>query len=543
MTNYGTITTALGVNGTAVFSQNGSTDTENYGSMTGSFTTAMGGISNVVNHFGATFNSGANVSLGSGSFRNQGTLSIGGTGPVATTTLTGNFIQDATGTLRVDTDHANGQSDRLDLVGSATVGGRVVVHPLTLAKRPVTVVTATNGLTIDPSLLTNRTLVFSYGTSQSGNTLVVTPQAAFASSVPLIDMERQVALHLQQIWDSGSSLGTGFAALASINDAATYTRALDSLSGQTVGAIAAFRFASSRNFVNNLYNCPSYAPGSMQSAEGDCAWMRTLGSQASLDSTAGALGYSGSSTTTQLGWQKQFAPNWFYGLSVAYEHSQFSGAQNTSSVAGDGVLAGAVVKYETGPWLLSGGLNFGYGWYSSSRLVGIGNAFTATAQANPSVWHVGVNSRIAYQIPFQSFYLKPLVDLNATYVGSSAYTETGAAPFNLAVQSGSNVALSATAAVEIGTLIDLGPAGRLPPYASAGIGALTGNGWSATAHFAGDPGGSFTATTPVPSLVARFTAGADLIAGQNWKFKLQYDGDVGGNYRSHTGSARISYAF
>jgi len=543
VTNYGTVTTATGTSGFAVYSQTGVTKVDNYGTMTGSYATAMGGISNVVNHPGGTLNTGAQVSLGGGSLRNQGTLSIGGAGPVATTTLTGSFIQDAIGILRVDTDHSNSQSDRLDVVGSASVAGTVSVHPLTLAKRPVTVLTASDGLTVDPTLAASRTPVFSYGTSQSGNTLVVTPQAAFATSVPLSDIQRPVALHLQQIWDSGASLGTGFAALASINDAASYTRTLVSLSGQTVGAIAAFRFASSRNFINNLYSCPNYAPGSMQSTEGDCAWMRVLGNHTSQDSTAGALGYSGSSVTTQLGWQKQFAPNWFYGLSIAYEHSRFNGAQNTSSVAGDGVQAGAVLKYETGPWLLSGGLNLGYGWYSSSRLVGIGSTLAATARGNPSAWHVGANGRIAYQIPFERFYLKPMFDLNATYVGNSAYTETGASPFNLAVQSGSSGAVSATAAMEIGTLFNLGSAGELRPYASVGMGALSGNGWSATAHFAGVQGSSFSATTPVPKLVGRFSTGIDLIAADNWKFKLQYNGDIGGNYHSHSGSARISYTF
>ncbi|MGE0417830.1 MAG: hypothetical protein AB7O80_13580 [Acetobacteraceae bacterium] len=542
VTNYGTVTTATGISGFAVYSQTGVTQVDNYGTMTGRIGTPTG-TSNVVNHLGGTFNTGAQVSLGGGSFRNQGMLSIGGTGPVASTRLTGAFVQESTGTLRVDTDHVAGQSDHLDVVGTASVAGNITVHPIKLAKRAVTVLTASEGLTLDPSLSANRTPVFSYSTSRADNTLVLTPQAAFATSVPLSDTQRQVAMHLQQIWDTGASLGTGFAALASINDAASYARALDSLSGQTVGAIAAFRFASSRNFINNLYSCPNYAPGSMQSTEGDCAWMRILGNQSGQDSTTGALGYSASSVTTQLGWQKQFAPNWFYGLSLAYEHSRFGGAQKTSSVTGDGLLAGAVLKYETGPWLLSGGLNLGYGWYSSSRLVSIGSSFAAIAQANPSAWHVGANGRVAYQIPFEHFYLKPMLDVNAIYVGSSAYTETGAAPFNLAVRSGSAGAVSATAAVEIGTLISLGAVGTLHPYASVGVGALSGNGWSATAHFAGVQSGSFSATTPIPNLVGRVTAGADLIAGENWKFKLQYNGDVGAYYHSHTGSARISYAF
>ncbi len=282
----------------------------------------------------------------------------------------------------------------------------------------------------------------------------------------------------------------------------------------------------------------------MLSAEGDCAWARILGNQTSQSNTADALGYSASSTTTQIAGQKQFAPNWFFGASIAFENSQFSGAEGSSSVTGDGLLAGAVIKYENGPWLLSGGLDTGYGWYSSSRLVDVGNAFAAVAKANPTAWHAGGSGRVAYQIPFETWYLKPALDLHGAYVGSSAYTETGAAPFNLAVQSAASGAVAATAAVEVGTIIGFEHGGRLRPYASVGIGALSTDGWAATARFANaQDGSSFRASTPLPTVVGRFAAGADLYATENWNFKLQCTGDVGGSYQSHTGSARVSWSF
>jgi uncharacterized protein with beta-barrel porin domain len=248
--------------------------------------------------------------------------------------------------------------------------------------------------------------------------------------------------------------------------------------------------------------------------------------------------------TTQIAGQKQFAPNWIFGASLAYERSSFGGAQGTSQATGDGMLAGALVKYENGPWLLSGGVDTGYGWYSASRLVSVGNVFSAVAKANPTSWHVGVNSRVAYQIPFETWYLKPGIDLHAAYVGSGGYTESGAAPFNLAVQSASSVAVAATAAIEVGTLVNLGRIGMLRPFASAGIGALSTDGWAATARFASaQDGSSFRASTPLPAVVGRFTAGADLYATANWSFKLQYSGDVANGYQSHTGSGRIAWSF
>ncbi len=503
---------------------------------------------------GGTLNAGKVVNLGAGGqLNNAGTLQIGRTGVVEQTILTGHLVQSAPGTLQLDIDFANpaaaNQADRLNIIGSATVAGTISVHALSLAMHSVTVLTASEGVVVDPALTGSRTQLFEFKPVGVSNTIQIRPQADFRNpvggGVALSDTQSQVAGHLQSIWDSGSAMGGAFSMLLKgINDPVSYTAALNSLSGQTLGAITAFRFASSRSFISTMYSCPAYAPGTMLSVESDCAWARVLGNQTSQDSTSGSLGYNASSTTTQIAGQKQLAPNWFLGATIAYERSGFSGAQGTSQVIGDGLLAGAVVKYEDGPWLLSGGLDTGYGWYSSSRLVSVGNAFASIAKASPTAWHVGVSGRVAYQIPFERWYMKPSLDLHAAYVGSSAYTESGAAPFNLAVQSAAGGALAATAAIEIGTIIDFGHGGRLRPYASAGMGVLSTDGWTTTARFAGvQDSNSFRASTPLPIAVGRFAAGVDLYATESWGIKLQYTGDVSGSFQSHTGSARASWSF
>ncbi len=247
--------------------------------------------------------------------------------------------------------------------------------------------------------------------------------------------------------------------------------------------------------------------------------------------------------TLQLGAQKEIAQDWFFGVSGAYEINSFHGGEGTSSISGNAVLLGAVLKYQTGPWLFSTAVDGGYGWYDSDRRIDIGNA-VSVASGKPTSEHGGIHERVSYQIPFEHFYLKPILDLHATYLHANSYTEHGAAPFNLAVDSESGVTVSGAAMMEIGGKIEL-PKATLRPFASFGVGVMGDSGWAATAHFAeaGMPTAGFRASTPLPDRVGKVSVGADLYKSDNWEFKLQYNGDFGDGYVSNTGVARLSYRF
>ncbi len=135
-----------------------------------------------------------------------------------------------------------------------------------------------------------------------GNTLRIQPHADFTAGGTVTGQTLQaVAAHLQEIWNSGGDLGTGFAALASLKDIPTYQHDLKTLSGQTVGAISAARFASSQAFVGNLYSCPTFDDNSLHMSERDCAWARFTNNDARQDSTADASGYRSEAQTLQLG--------------------------------------------------------------------------------------------------------------------------------------------------------------------------------------------------------------------------------------------------
>lgn len=544
ISNAGTISA---VNRLAILTDTpeGNTQVTNTGTISGDVV-FNGGAGNVVdNRSGGVIEAFTAVNLHGGQLRNAGALLVGGAGAVGRTTVTGDLVQGATGRLVVETNHSTGAADLLDVRGHASLGGVVEVHPVSLANRPVTVLSATGGLAVDPGFTASRTHLYRFDTRQSGGSLQLHPVAEFSAAAgSLGKTQRRVAAHLQRLWDSGAGFDEGFTALAGVGDGGSYARALSSLSGQAVGAVAALRYSSSHGFVTNMLDeCATFEGAGRTQDEASCTWARAFGGVADQDSTRDALGYHSSSWTLQAGGQREIAPAWFLGGSIGYESSSLRGDGGGAQVSGDSLLLGATLRYQTGPWQASGALDFGYGWYDSRRSVAAGS-FQGTADASPTIWHVGAHARLAYQAPIADWYVQPRLDLHLTYVHGDSYTETGAGPFDLAVDSEGATTFAAIPAVEVGGRIALGETVVLRPFASAGL-ELNANGdWAATARFADQPGsGGFRATTPIPDVLGKFTVGAEVLSTSNWDFRLQYGAEVGDGYASHAGLGRLAYRF
>ncbi|MGO1080838.1 beta strand repeat-containing protein, partial [Inquilinus sp. CA228] len=251
--NAGGITAAVG--GIAILTDTPSSNTQvtNTGTISGDIVFNSGTGNVVDNRPGGVIEAFTAINLSGGQLRNAGTLQVGGAGAIGRTTVTGDLVQSATGRLVVETNHSIGTADLLDVQGHARLGGMVEVHPVSLANRAVTVLSATEGLAVDPGFTASRTHLYRFDTQQSGGTLQVQPVAEFSAAAgPLGRNQRRVAAHLQQLWDSGAGFDEGFTALAGVGDGGSYARALSSLSGQTVGAVAALRYSSSHGFVTNM---------------------------------------------------------------------------------------------------------------------------------------------------------------------------------------------------------------------------------------------------------------------------------------------------
>lgn len=107
----------------------------NTGYLAGNIAFAAGTTNSFRNAAGALFEPGPTAQLGSGNtFVNDGLLSPGGLGTVlspangnGSSTFTGNFVQGSTGIYAVDLAFGPDQADRIDISGTAALGGQVAL--------------------------------------------------------------------------------------------------------------------------------------------------------------------------------------------------------------------------------------------------------------------------------------------------------------------------------------------------------------------------------------------------------------------------------
>jgi uncharacterized protein with beta-barrel porin domain len=480
---------------------------------------------------------------------NAGLLVIGTPGQYNDTSVTGNFTQQAGGVMRATVDFDQLRTNRLVVQGTSTLAGKVDVAATSLLpNREVTVLTAQGPA--QGQLDAVDSPVIDYATRQAGQDYRVRAASAdfTAPSMSLKHNQNAVADNLQRVWDAGgnSAFGPLFAALdqASRQGASTYQQNLSDLSPGVALAPAVQMQASMARFNNGMMSCPAFTGSDALTGERNCIWGQVTGRSTHQDGTGGTADFKYDSQTYQFGGQRQFQPGWFIGASGAYQSSRLRGQDGRVTGDGDSGYLGVVLKHEAGPWTFSGALGGGYGAYDLDRNVGI-PGLQSTADGDPDVYSMGAKLRAARTfMPTSNFYLKPYVDLDATYVRMPGYSESGN-DLHLKVDSSDQFIMALSPMLEIGGRAELGNGATMRPFAYAGASFLSQDKWSTKAHFQGAPDGtgSFNTTMEADSVIARIGAGLQVTTPAGVDFRLSYDGELSSKIASHSGTLRVMVPF
>jgi uncharacterized protein with beta-barrel porin domain len=478
---------------------------------------------------------------------NRGQLTIGHSGGVDATRITGDLTQEAGGVLALNADFAGSRMDHLTIDGDATLAGMFAVSAESVLPG-ITLPFLTVGGVLDHSL-SGQSAIFDYAVTQAGNSLSLSADSAhFAEpGFGLNDDQGNVADHLQEIWDAGGgSYGTLFGTLGSLadGDSDDYEAALSDMSPGVSGAAAAGSIATSQQHLDLLLSCPVFTAGTSFLTETECVWAQA-GAQA-LDQKAKG-GVSGFDTTTyalQTGAQFEVSPNWFVGLAGGYDRSSIRSDDGRVNADGDTLYAGASLKHQTGPWLLSGAVAGSYGWYDNTRTIRI-PGFAGQAEGDPDIYNVSARMRAAYTFAQGSYYVRPLVDFDLIYSHAEGYRETGAGALDLLVEDSSEWSVHATPAIEVGTRIEVNETTVMRAFAGAGVSFSSADSWDTSARLANVPAGigTFDSEVPLADVVGRLAAGLDLANDNGFSLRVQYSGSLSDTYTSHSGSLRLGYKF
>jgi len=515
---------------------------DNFGTVTGDVD--LGGGSNAFNNMpGGLFNSGAIVDLGGGTLTNDGTLAPGGVGTVQTTALTGNFVQNSGGKFAVDVNMAGGTADRLDVSGTANLGGAVAPHVVSLAAPPQTFTilsaaggTTNNGLTVQNSAAVTYQLAY----PNPNDVLLTVAGISFAPS-GLTPNEQAIGQHLQGVFGAGGGgLNALLLYLANL-DLATFADALDHLSPESYLAQTEAQLLASFSFADTLFSCPLPANGQSLMGEGRCLWLQPSGHVGDHGAQTGYIGFNEKAAGITGGAQNELAPNWYLDVGFGYERSHIDVDNALASASGDVYHGGAALKYIRDNWMVAGSVSGSLARYDTSRY-GIPTAGTATARADTDT--LDFRLRFAYAFGSEAFYVKPLVNFDAIGLWRGAINESGAGALDLNVRSQNDWLVSAAPALEIGTQWQQG--GTIwRPYVRAGVRFLSDDSFSTTASFAGSPAGvaPFTVTTPIDQTQAEVSAGFDVWQNGRYNLRIAYDGRFGAHSSENGGELKLRAAF
>src|SRR6185312_11562028 len=554
ITNLGTITTSAGLAGTAILGTpaggfTGNETVMNSGTIIGNVDLGPG--RNVFNNLpGGVLNSGASINVGAGNaLINTGVLSPGGAGPIQTTTLTGNLVQAGAGKLVIDVNPVTRQADRLNVTGSANLGGQVSVNLAnaipTSGLTTTTIVHADGGAADNGLALAALPAVASYSLEfPDANDVVLQGRLNFAPT-GLNSNQTSIGQNINAIQIAGGSASFGpvVQAILSIPTVPGLGQAYDALSPEAYGDNEIADFYSALRFANSMMSCKVPDGRYVYIKEGQCAWAQIGGNFLDLNSGAGHLGFNEDAFVMSGGAEITFRPDWFASFALGYDHGSIS-TGNTAQSQANRAHVGAAIKYNPGPFLFSAAVYGGYGWYNTDRFINFAD-FNETAFSDSGIRSVGGQVRAAYLVDRGSWYLKPLVDLNVTRVALNGFSEQGAGGASLNVSGAGKTIFSASPAVEIGTQTAVQNGALMRLFARVGVSAFSNTDFPVYASFSGAPIGvaPFGVATAIDPVTADVAAGADLFLPGRWALKLSYNGRYGERVRDQGFTFKASLGF
>ncbi len=503
-----------------------------------------GGANAFTNQAGGLFQTRKAVYLGAGGrLTNSGIVSPFGDA-IGTTTVVGDFVQDANGVLRVNLD-PGGVADQIIVQGAASLNGKI--QPVVADVRALTpgqfatVLTATSLTNAGISVDAVNTLVIHYATRFQNNQFQIGLDEIRFDIDGLDGARSGLANHLQDLWEAPGA--TGFKALldalAFETDRSDYVALLDSLNPYSALTQGNASIVSTQGFLSGMMSCPE--AGGWTLHETSCAWVRTSYTKTEQDPTAGASGHRDTAMRLQGGKQFELGESWFAGFSAGYETGDFE-QDNGASSSSDSLHLGGVLKRETGPLLLAAAADAGYSTAERNRPTGF--PVMVNAESSSDTIQLSLRLRGAYTAELGGgFYLRPSVDIDGYHIRSEGFSETGAGALGLTVTDAEETLAAGTVSLEAGFMSKLGDA-LLHPYFEAGYTRLSTDTLDVTARFQGAPSGvgDFALATAIPQELVGGRIGIEALLPYG-SLRLEYEHRQDDGYLSQSASAKVRFAF
>jgi uncharacterized protein with beta-barrel porin domain len=367
--------------------------------------------------------------------------------------------------------------------------------------------------------------------------------------VSLSGTQLAAATYLARAWANGDpNFAAKFGYLSQLPDADHYRATLNAFSARGTQALPTAMANGGSALLGTAMSCPVFVDQGTMLGENTCAWLKISGDWVSQGTTDGDPGYSVNAVTYRIGGQKEVAPDWFIGgtLATGLDWAQ----QAASSSHGTTVDGSVAVKHTIGPWLLAGSFAIGSGSFHNNRVVDLPPAGTAAGTStvltsDSTMFLAGGRLRAAYEFAFGGLYVRPYGDLDVLYTHTPSFQESGQPGVALAVGRSDNTSVVVSPMVEIGGRYDVDAKTLLRPFMAVGVSFLPNSTRTVDAHFTGGAldDGSFQTSVKSPGVLGNLDVGVQVYRVGELEVKAEYTLHAGDAYTSQSASARVAYHF
>ncbi|HWQ62383.1 MAG TPA: autotransporter outer membrane beta-barrel domain-containing protein [Negativicutes bacterium] len=406
--------------------------------------------------------------------------------------IVGNLTISAGTTVAVGVNAA-GQSDLIEVGGSATLNGGTVVMqavPGVYANGTTYVIlTAAGGVTGTFSSVTGNLTFLAPQLVYSANdvNIVLVRNALSFADVAATHNEKAVAEALDRISAAGN-MTTVVNSVTGLT-AAGARDAFNQMGGLVHTAVPAAAFGVSDRQLATLTSRLGGAAKDDEDPSGGF-WSRVYGNRGSRSGNDISAKYKYGTNGVMLGYDKKVSERLLIGIAGGYASNRLDMkdlAEHARANYGQGALYGS---YTADPWYIIGIFAYGHGSYSTARNIDL-TAVTASGSYSGKLTTGYLEA--GRRIKAKECEVTPLVSFQTSHLSRGGFTETGAGDLNL-IASGAGytsnlgtlgVRISKDSVSEGGTKI-----GRELRVGWAH--EFSGNGYGMAASFAGSPGYSFT---------------------------------------------------
>jgi hypothetical protein len=296
-------------------------------------------------------------------------------------------------------------------------------------------------------------------------------------------------------------------------------------------------------FSTDLIGCPQREGVYAYIEEDECVWadigagfLRSdpSGTMADVDQTSWWLAGGGQAAVTE---------NIRLGMAGRYENISQDVGGNAHS---DGVIGhwGGMASYNSGPLLLASGLSVGKGWLDSERDIAV-DGFYANAESDAKIGYVSAKIRGGYLFDFGQWYLKPLVDLDASRLWYGGGTESISNGMTLSIGSKTENLFSVTPRIEMGGQWETENGLIFRPLLQLGATFYGDSQFSLSSQFVDTPEEPDTFVTEMELDPVTFdvSAAIDVFNTEGNSLRVYYDGSFGETTYSHGGGLRLRIGF